>query len=82
MLGQEDNLSDVRGIVSQLAVDRLKELRAPFLTCEAVLSETCFLIDYEAPAVAQLATPYGVDADRFALTLGPDRVLGRLRRPE
>lgn len=37
-------------------VARLKELRAPFLTCEAVLSEACFLVEYEPAAVAQLTT--------------------------
>ena len=37
-------------------VARMKELRAPFLTCEAVLSEACFLIEYQGVAVAQLAT--------------------------
>lgn len=37
-------------------VARMKELRAPFLTCEAVLSEACFLVEYDSGAIAQLAT--------------------------
>ncbi|MBI3879726.1 MAG: PIN domain-containing protein [Verrucomicrobia bacterium] len=37
-------------------VARLKELRPPFLTCEAVLSETCFVLDHEPAAMEQLAT--------------------------
>lgn len=36
------------------SIARLKELRAPLITCEAVLSETCFLIGYQPAALDQL----------------------------
>ena len=37
------------------AVEQMKQLRPPFLTCEAVLSEACFLLDYDAAAIEVLA---------------------------
>lgn len=37
------------------AVDRFKELAPPFLTCESVLSEACFLLGCETQAITKLA---------------------------
>ncbi|MGA7304516.1 MAG: PIN domain-containing protein [Rhodothermales bacterium] len=64
------------------AIQQLKTIQLPFLTCEAVIAETCYLLRRHARAVAEVGSfvDRGQIVCRFAFQESCDRVFARMRK--
>lgn len=65
----------------QWAVDQLKQMQLPLLTCEAVITESCYLLRDHPPAIERIHTylAEGVVRIAFELAAQRDRVFSLMR---